>query len=85
MRSGDRYVVEGLRARAWGVECDVVNASSGGFFLASPSPPPIGQALTPELALDPAGHRARAERQSRHLDVRFAERHQLGCVIVRAL
>ncbi len=52
MRSGERYVVEGLRARAWGVDCDVINASSGGFFLASSSPPPLGQALTVELALD---------------------------------
>jgi hypothetical protein len=52
MRSGERYVVEGVRARAWGVDCDVINASSGGLFLASSSPPPIGQALTLELALD---------------------------------
>jgi hypothetical protein len=52
MRSSERFSVEGVRARTWGAECDIVNASSGGLFLASVSPPPIGQPLNVELALD---------------------------------
>jgi hypothetical protein len=52
MRSSERYLVDGARARTWGVDCDVVNVSMGGLFLASVSPPPIGQPLTLELALD---------------------------------
>jgi hypothetical protein len=51
MRSTERFSVEGARARTWGADCTVVNASSAGMFLASTSPPPIGQSLTLELAL----------------------------------
>ena len=51
MRSTGRFSVEGARARTWGTDCAVVNASSAGLFLASTSPPPIGQSLTLELTL----------------------------------
>ncbi len=52
MRSSERLSVEGARARTSGADCAIVNASSSGLFLASTSPPPIGQSLTLELALD---------------------------------
>jgi Tfp pilus assembly protein PilZ len=51
MRSSERFCAEGARARTWGAECAIVNASSTGMFLASKSPPPIGQSLNLELAL----------------------------------
>jgi len=54
MRSSERVSVAGVRARTWGADCTVVNASSAGMFLASTSPPPIGQSLTLEVALENA-------------------------------
>jgi hypothetical protein len=54
MRSSERVSVAGARARTWGADCAVVNASSGGLFLASAAPPPIGQSLTLDLALEDA-------------------------------
>jgi hypothetical protein len=55
MRSNERVNVDGARARTWNTDCPIINASSAGLFLASGSPPPIGQTLTLDLALENAG------------------------------
>jgi len=54
VKASDRFLVHNATCRFEGQPCAVSNLSLGGFFVATPRPPTVGQFFEIELTLD--GH-----------------------------
>jgi len=52
LKSTDRFLIEGVACTVHGHVLPVVNLSVGGFFVASTTPPPVGELMELDLSLD---------------------------------